>query len=186
MENCLSLIPKSFVSLLSPEVEVLHEDASNSPSHRPKPSNAVYYNTFLKCVLTPIALVALPLIALIALIYSVSYCLIKKISFQDLVARKLALLALSIDPKSLEAIRIEKKPNEIVTSISDGIELSGVQILRDESTKWVVALNGTTGTWEGNLDSLSSLSKLMNANVVSFNYRGVGKSTGYCRSSENL
>lgn len=52
--------------------------------------------------------------------------------------------------------------------------------------KWIVYFNGNSGTYEDSLSSLTFMSALTGANVLSGNYRGVGHSTGFPSGSHDL
>ena len=180
----LPSMPANFVSVDSPTWTTHHPKTSNLQPHNPSPPTALYYSNFWRYLITPIALVAFPLVLLVTIICSVCYCIFKKKTFQELVA-KLGLLALSANTKKLDEIRTKHIDNQISTTTSDGIELNGIKIDNGKE-KWIVALNGTTGTWEHNIDGLNRMSDHLNANVICFNYRGVGASKGYCKSSDEL
>lgn len=163
---------------------VTHIPGQPSQYVTPKPSTALHNSNFWRFVITPIAWAALPLVALTILVSSAVYCFFSRHTFQELLAKTLGLPALSMDPKIRAEIRATVK-DQISTTTSDGIKLNGVQIFHG-SENWIVAMNGNTGSWEKNHESLKRMAEQQKANVVSFNYRGVGASEGYCRSSDDL
>ncbi len=52
--------------------------------------------------------------------------------------------------------------------------------------KWIVYFNGNGYVWEHNYEALKQISKETGANVLSFNYRGVGRSGGAITSAQDL
>lgn len=56
--------------------------------------------------------------------------------------------------------------------------LDGFQLLNSNSKKWIVVFNGMKASYESSLNALEGLSEDVGANVLAFNYRGVGDSTG--------
>lgn len=57
--------------------------------------------------------------------------------------------------------------------------LNGFKFLSSkESKKWIVIFNGMGDQYESHLDALNALSEDVGANVLAFNYRGVGMSSG--------
>ncbi len=172
-----------FTPLHPPQCET-HIPGQLSHYVTPEPSTALYYSNFWRFVITPIAWAALPLVALITLVSAAVYCFFSGHTIQELLAKTLGLPALSMDPKIRAEIRAEVK-DQISTTTKDGVQLNGVQIFQG-SSNWIVAMNGNTGSWEKNHESLKRMTEQQKANVVSFNYRGVGASSGYCRSSDDL
>jgi len=59
------------------------------------------------------------------------------------------------------------------------IELDALQIKpKEPSEKWIIIFNGVGDQYEGHLKALEQLAEDVGANVLTFNYRGVGDSKG--------
>lgn len=80
----------------------------------------------------------------------------------------------------------------------DGAEIDGMNVFKDtlakqefkekkaEGQKWVVCLNGNAVMYEHTLGEAKFYKKFNDANILFFNYRGVGKSTGFPEKPEDL
>lgn len=172
----------------SPVSRVFHRDDSEKAHIQHPPEHALYYNFAWKCVITPIAVALLPLIALATTITAAVYCFFKKITFKNLIAKTLGLPALSLNKDELSQER-EAIPSssQVWIKTEDGVLLNGIKLLHRESPKkWVVFLNGNKGSYETNYCSILNMCSQIRANILCVNYRGVGKSEGFCNSSDQI
>eukprot|EP00730_Choanoeca_flexa_P016780 TRINITY_DN7997_c0_g2_i1.p1 TRINITY_DN7997_c0_g2~~TRINITY_DN7997_c0_g2_i1.p1 ORF type:complete len:391 (+),score=59.88 TRINITY_DN7997_c0_g2_i1:30-1202(+) len=71
----------------------------------------------------------------------------------------------------------QAEPTTIKTK--DGLTLDAMLIKRPESFRYVVWFNANGVPFEQNLDMLAEYGAAINANVLTFNYRGVGDSEGW-------
>jgi alpha/beta superfamily hydrolase len=185
--------PKLYESLYQPPstpiTEVFHMFDSDKKAIIHPPENALHYNMAWKCVITPIALAILPLVALATLIGGAVYCIFNQMSPKDLIARTLGLPALRLNKKVLDKEREKINPfsKQVWITTKDGIKLNGIKIQHKESPKkWIIYMNGNNGSYETNYASIRPMSEELKANILCVNYRGVGQSHGYCSSSKNI
>ncbi len=169
-------------------LKVFHTTQSDKNTITHPPENALHYNTTWKCLITPIALALLPLVALATAISGAVYCIFKQITVQDLIARTLGLPALSLNKKTLDTERAKIGDLEqIWITTEDHIKLNGIKIVhREFSKKWIIYMNGNKGSYETNYASIQAMANEFKANILCVNYRGVGQSEGYCSSSKNI
>jgi alpha/beta superfamily hydrolase len=181
---CTSL----YVCPKTPLAEVFHREDSDKKTITHPPENALHYNMAWKCLITPIALAILPLVTLATLVSGAVYCVFTQITPKDLVAKTLGLPALSLSKKDLDKEREKIKPTKQVwIKTKDGIQLNGITIEHKESPKkWIIYMNGNRGSYEKNYGSIKEMSEELKTNMLCVNYRGVGQSHGYCRSSKNI
>lgn len=81
--------------------------------------------------------------------------------------------------------------SEVSLNMSDGVKLNGVQLKSNPSTspdneRWIVYCQPNCSCWEVGLDTLTRLQRDTKANVVSYNYRGVGYSESLATSDKQL
>eukprot|EP00049_Salpingoeca_infusionum_P018498 m.357474 g.357474 ORF g.357474 m.357474 type:complete len:407 (-) comp17855_c0_seq1:293-1513(-) len=76
---------------------------------------------------------------------------------------------------------IEKEPTAATVYVTtpDGVTLDAIEITQPHAERWAIWLNANGVPYEHNLNSLSVYSKALNVNVISCNYRGVGRSTSW-------
>jgi acetyl esterase/lipase len=82
---------------------------------------------------------------------------------------------------------------EVNVSSKNGALLNGVEIRPNglnqelpENQKWIVYFNQNAATWEQNVEFLAQTAKDVGANVISCNYRGVAKSSGFPTKDQDL
>eukprot|EP00043_Microstomoeca_roanoka_P021719 m.255527 g.255527 ORF g.255527 m.255527 type:complete len:383 (-) comp19835_c0_seq1:133-1281(-) len=69
---------------------------------------------------------------------------------------------------------------------SDGVQLDGAMLTIAQARHWVIFCNANGVPFEQNLEFLPVYSSALPANVLTFNYRGVGASTGWPHRGHDL
>lgn len=92
----------------------------------------------------------------------------------------------------------QKNTQEFDLKIFDGSTINGVAIFnhheaktefrekKADNQKWIIRFNGRNGFYENNLLRSQSIGKDLDANMLVFNYRGVGESRGILAKPEDL
>lgn len=101
------------------------------------------------------------------------------------------ITGVKLDKKEVKKYDAEKKEliekhgaTSIAVESKEGTFLDGFILTPPvESKKWVVVFNGVGGAYEYHLPALQRLAEDVNANILTFNYRGVCDSTGLYASS---
>jgi alpha/beta superfamily hydrolase len=141
-----------------------------------------------------VAAIFFPLVILVSTIAALAYCLFQRIGYNQFIARFFGLPALRKDKKELDTLRLHVLSThdkvvvqEKTLQISDTVSLNGIEVKNRKATnKWLIYFNGNSGCYEANFESIKTMSTELNVNVVCFNYRGVGKSSGVCLNGESL
>lgn len=92
----------------------------------------------------------------------------------------------------------QKNVQEFDLKTSDGATINGMAIFKGSelkteflaksagNQKWIIRFNGRNGLYETNLLRSQSIGKDLDANILVFNYRGVGDSKGILAKPEDL
>jgi Chlamydia CHLPS protein (DUF818) len=92
----------------------------------------------------------------------------------------------------------QRNVQEFDLKIFDGASINGIAIFngreakhefiekRADNQKWIIRFNGRNGFYETNLLRSQSIGKDLDANIMVFNYRGVGESKGILTKPEEL
>jgi esterase/lipase len=81
---------------------------------------------------------------------------------------------------------------EIAIPVEDTVTLSGIVFRpkrifeKPADQKWIVYFHQNAASWEDKKNTLDELARNTGANVLSCNYRGVGKSTGFPKDESDL
>lgn len=87
---------------------------------------------------------------------------------------------------SFLAKRLPTEFNHVKISVTSKVSLDGLELLYPDSTRWVIFFLGQGQLYERHLPALKELSERTGSNVLCFNWRGLGKSTGRPVSSASL
>lgn len=91
--------------------------------------------------------------------------------------------------EAIDTLKNEGRVEEVKIPSENGVSLDGM-IFRPEagvsSEKWIVVFNGMGARYEEHVEALGALAKDVGANVISFNYRGVGESDGRAKKASHL
>lgn len=92
----------------------------------------------------------------------------------------------------------QKNVQEFDLKMIDGATINGVALFKNseakkdfqnkkaDNQKWVIRFNGRNGFYENNLLRSQSIGQDLDANILVFNYRGVGESKGILSKPEEL
>jgi len=161
------------------------------------------WNNTIKYMVTPIAIALLPIFTLAIGINLLFNKIFYNKGVAEFISKHIVLRSLKFDKKKLDILRqaIRKQINAKTTpnskfiriSSENNLELDGVTINSKENLnkpaqnqKWIVYFNGANGTYERAFGDLLRISFSTKANVLSANYRGVGRSEGICLGSKDI
>lgn len=177
----------SFKSPSPPCTEFFHTPSGMSNYLNPTPANVLCCSSLWKWVITPIAILAFPLVMTVALIATTLFCLLKNLSFQEFFAKFIVLPSLSLNSDYLDKLRSHIPiENQISVTTPDNVVLNGLELSQPDRKKWIVYFNGNRGAYETNYSSIQSMAEETETNILCLNYRGVGKSQGFCKCSDEI